>query len=251
MDILLKRGSRNAIENYTGNSGELAIDTDHYTLNYYDGSVKGGHQIVTEKNRPIKLGTDFNGKTLKDLKQKILEIFDCPGYNQKAFSISINASFVSNWNNKNDDFAIQDGKTWTFILLTEVNGYQNHYFQFLATTYSSMNITNDMLSDSAVIWSGDCWNGEFGLLTRINSSIMNWSNNLWCRQYTDGFNFVGGKIVCNGSTKTITLPVSFINSNYTITTGSVDNSSCLISNKTTTSFDIKSSGTLEFMIYGH
>ena len=133
--------------------------------------------------------------------------------------------------------------------MTEVNGFRSHYFQFLATTYSSVTITNERLDGSAVIWSGDCWDGQFGLLKRIDSSVMNWSNNLWCRQYTNGFNWVGGKVSGSLKDTTVTFPVSFENLNYTL----IASSPAVISNKTTTSFTVNSTSNrdTEFMAYGY
>lgn len=44
--IQLKRGSTEKLDQYIGQSGELLVNTDDYSLRYFDGSVVGGYQIA-------------------------------------------------------------------------------------------------------------------------------------------------------------------------------------------------------------
>lgn len=46
MKILLKRGSSNALDNYIGTAGEIAIDQDDNNLRVFDGKTTGGNKIV-------------------------------------------------------------------------------------------------------------------------------------------------------------------------------------------------------------
>lgn len=55
MDILLKRGTSNALNQYNGPNGELAIDTDNDHLRLFNGKSNGGLTIANVNDIPTKL----------------------------------------------------------------------------------------------------------------------------------------------------------------------------------------------------
>ena len=48
MDVLLKRGTNNALSNYVGTIGELTIGTDDYSVRLMTGETKGGIKLARE-----------------------------------------------------------------------------------------------------------------------------------------------------------------------------------------------------------
>lgn len=56
MDILIKRGTTKAVENYVGKSGELVLDSETRILKVMDGTTKGGKSIKINGNYVVDTG---------------------------------------------------------------------------------------------------------------------------------------------------------------------------------------------------
>lgn len=55
MEILLKRGTSTALDNYNGKYGEVAIDTDNNHIRLFDNKTNGGLVIANKDDIPTKL----------------------------------------------------------------------------------------------------------------------------------------------------------------------------------------------------
>lgn len=58
--ILLKRGSKTAISQYTGSVGEMTFDVDNKALYIHDGSTRGGIRIACLNEIPTKVSQLLN-----------------------------------------------------------------------------------------------------------------------------------------------------------------------------------------------
>nr|DAU07830.1 MAG TPA: major tropism determinant [Caudoviricetes sp.] len=61
--ILLKRGTTNKVAAYTGNSGELVLDTTTNILYVHDGKTRGGIRVGTMKMSELTDDVGYYKKT--------------------------------------------------------------------------------------------------------------------------------------------------------------------------------------------
>lgn len=253
--ILLKRGSNAAVNNYVGEPGELVIDTDTNKLLLMDGKTLGGRSITSDNITRLnlkKIGNTYSGKDIIFLKQLIYDnlIANQDGYRLCGLEISLDNNWISAWNAQDTSYIIQDGSTWTFQNISEVNGYNKGYCQILVSTYQQQGL-----------YTFTCFDGNMDKVYKLDCSITRNDAIQQYRQYADGYKFVTGIVGSGSNNYTVSLPVAFSGTNYYVVTGynfngalRSDYGNINITFKTTTSFSIHSEvakANVEYMVYGY
>ena len=253
--ILLKRGSAAAVNNYVGEPGELVIDTDTKKLLLMDGKTLGGRSITSDNITRLnikKFGNDNSGKDIVFLKQLIYDnlIANQSGYRLYGLEISLDNDWISAWNMQDTSYKIQDGSTWTFQNISEVNGYSKGFCQILVSTYQQQGL-----------FTFTCLDGNMDKVYKLDCSTTGGSNNQYYREYTDGYKFVTGIVNSGSNNYTVSLPAAFNGTNYYVVTGYNFNGALksgyghiTITSKTTSSFSIHSEtakANVEYMVYGY
>lgn len=94
MNIIFKRGTKKAVDNYVGENGEIAIDLDSKSLRIFDGVTKGGSEIPNASEVVAKIE-----QAIEDLNESIskkIENIDISGGNT---SITVEDTLPENLEN--------------------------------------------------------------------------------------------------------------------------------------------------------
>lgn len=253
--ILLKRGSNAAVNNYVGEPGELVIDTDTNKLLLMDGKTLGGRSITSDNITRLnlkKIGNTYSGKDIIFLKQLIYDnlIANQSGYRLCGLEISLDNNWISAWNAQDTSYIIQDGSTWTFQNISEVNGYSKGFCQILVSTYQQQGL-----------FTFTCLDGNMGNVYKLDCSITRNDAIQMYRCYADGYKLIVGRINASISDGSISFPVAFIGTNYFIATsfnynGALDSNygHLTIKSKSTSGFTYHNESTrasIDYIVYGY
>lgn len=207
------------------------------------GALSPTDNVASSTGTSVYDAGDFNGRTIGELKKELKNFISASDgtATNKIFVFYAHESFITCWNK--DSGTLKTGPTWEVIITCYRAPLQRAALLFTSHIHSAFVL-------------GILENGTFLELQPI--SCKEWSGTLqttsavltktwiqgtsWYRKYSDGWIEQGGEFTKQRDTNiTVTFPVAFQNTNYTIATSQYSNLSrdspgCSFSDKYTTGF---------------
>ena len=205
------------------------------------GAVSPTDNVASSTGTSVYDAGDFAGRSIGELKKELKNfIYASDGtVTNKVFVFYADASFITCWNN--DSGTLKAGPTWEVIITCYRAPLQRATLLFTAHIQAGFvlgTLENGVFLELQPI-SCKKWNGSLKLDRAVLSTT--WAQDTsWYRKYSDGWIEQGGEFTKNRDTNiTITFPVAFKNTNYTIATSQYANSSgnapvCSFTSKTNT-----------------
>lgn len=205
------------------------------------GAMSSTDNVASSTGTSVYDAGDFAGRSIGELKKELKNfIYALDGTaTNKVFVFYADASFITCWNN--DSGTLKAGPTWEVTITCYRAPLQRATLLFtahIAAGFVLGTLENGVFLELQPI-SCKKWNGSLKLAPAVLSNT--WiQGTSWYRRYSDGWIEQGGEFTKNRDTNvTITFPVAFKNTNYTIATSQYANSSgnapvCSFTSKTNT-----------------
>lgn len=202
------------------------------------GAMSSTDNIASSAGTSVYDAGDFDGRSIGELKKELKNfIYALDGTaTNKVFVFDADVSFIACWNK--DSGTLKAGPTWEVTITCYRAPQQRATLLFtahIAAGFVLGTLENGVFLELQPI-SCKKWSGSLKLTPAVLSNT--WvQGTSWYRKYSDGWIEQGGEFTKNRDTDiTITFPVAFKNTNYTIATSQYAHSS---SNAPTCSFTSK------------
>lgn len=205
------------------------------------GAMSPTDNVASSTGTSVYDAGDFAGRSIGELKKELKDfIYASDGTaTNKVFVFYADASFITCWNN--DSGTLKAGPTWEVTITCYRAPLQRATLLFTAHITAGFvlgTLENGVFLELQPI-SCKKWGGSLKLAPAVLSKT--WiQGTSWYRKYSDGWIEQGGEFTKVRDTDiTITFPVAFKNTNYTIATSQYANSSssspvCSFTSKTNT-----------------
>lgn len=190
-----------------------------------------GHRIINvgtpiKDNDASSTGTsvydagDFDGRSIGELKKELKNFISASDgtATNKIFVFYAHESFITCWNN--DSGTLRTGPTWEVMITCFRAPLQRAALLFTSHIHSAFVL--GILDNGALLAlqpiSCKKWSGTLQTTHAVLTSTWN-KGTSWYRKYSDGWIEQGGEFTKNRDTNTtVTFPVAFKDTNYTIAT---------------------------------
>lgn len=205
------------------------------------GAMSPTDNVASSTGTSVYDAGDFAGRSIGELKKELKDfIYASDGTaTNKVFVFYADASFITCWNN--DSGTLKAGPTWEVTITCYRAPLQRATLLFtahIAAGFVLGTLENGVFLELQPI-SCKKWNGSLNLAPAVLSKT--WiKGTSWYRKYSDGWIEQGGKFTKERDTNiTITFPVAFKNTDYTIATSQYANTTsnspvCSFTSKTNT-----------------
>lgn len=205
------------------------------------GAMSPTDNVASSTGTSVYDAGDFAGRSIGELKKELKDfIYASDGTaTNKVFVFYADASFITCWNN--DSGTLKAGPTWEVTITCYRAPLQRATLLFtahIAAGFVLGTLENGVFLELQPI-SCKKWNGSLKPASAVLSTT--WvQDTSWYRKYSDGWIEQGGEFTKPRDTYvSVTFPVAFKNTNYTIATSQYANSSgnapvCSFTSKTNT-----------------
>lgn len=184
------------------------------------GAVSPTDNVASSTGTSVYDAGDFNGRSIGELKKELKNfIYASDGTaTNKVFVFYAHESFITCWNN--DSGILRSGPTWEVMITCFRAPLQRAALLFTSHINSAFVLgilENGTLLELQPI-SCKKWSGTLQSTRAVLTSTWNQGTS-WYRKYSDGWIEQGGEFTKNRDTNTtVTFPVAFKDTNYTIAT---------------------------------
>nr|DAI44216.1 MAG TPA: tail fiber protein [Caudoviricetes sp.] len=188
------------------------------------GAMSSTDNVASSTGTSVYDAGDFDGRSIGELKKELKNfIYASDGTaTNKVFVFYADESFITCWNN--DSGTLKAGPTWEVTITCYRAPLQRATLLFTAHIMAGFvlgTLENGVFLELLPI-SCKKWGGSLKLTSAVLSNT--WTNGTsWYRRYSDGWIEQGGEFTKNRDTNiTVTFPVAFKDTNYTIATSQYD-----------------------------